>query len=167
MILTEPNLATVYYVMSNLRPIDREEIFAVRGHDSVDRVTMELMSRPEMTWVAWHDGKPAVVFGGVEICPGVWTMHCFGTPDWPKLAVPLTRFAKRKVLPLLFNDFNAHRLEADSIASHTEAHRWIELCGARKEGVKAKRGRARQNYYTYVIVKGVDFPPFDKSDNPC
>lgn len=153
MILTAPDPGTVFHIVSHMREIDRDEIYGVRHHEDPARVTMEIMTRPEMTWVAWHAGLPAVVLGGVETCPGVWSIHCFGTDAWPKLALPLTRFVRKSMLPLLFDQFKAHRLEADSIETHVEAHRWMELCSATREGVKRKRGRHGEDYFTYAIVR--------------
>lgn len=165
MLLTAPDHASVLYVVANMRAIDKHEIYNLRHHENPFHIVNEVMARPEMTWVAWTAGepsllvapKPAVVFGGIEAHPGVWQIHCFGTDDWPKLAIPLTRFVKRTMLPMLFGEFNAHRLEADSIASHVEAHRWMEICGAHREGVKKARGRDRSDYFTYVIL-GLDAP---------
>lgn len=165
--ITAPEHASVFHIAQNLREIDRVEIFAIRNHDNPFMLTNEVMTRPEMSWVLWHDDVPAVLLGGVEMWRGVWSIHCFGTNDWHKLAIPLTRFVKKVMLPLLFNKFDAHRLEADSIANHSQAHRWMEMCGARREGVKAKRGRGGEDYFTYVIVKDVDWPRLDKSDTAC
>ena len=149
--LTAPTLETAFYVCANMRQCDRDEIYAVRNHRDPHILAQEVMARPEVTWIVWHAGLPAVVLGGIELWRGVWSVHCFGTDDWHKLALPMTRFIKKVMLPLMFDEFGAHRLEADSICTHREAHRWMELCGAHKEGTKLGRGRNGEDYHTFVI----------------
>lgn len=152
MYLTVPDYDAVLYVVRNLREADKEEIYALRFHEVPEAVAGEVMARPEMTWVAWHDGVPTAVIGGVEVMPGVWRMHCFGTDYWPKIAIPITRFVKRKIIPLLFGQFGARRLEADSHWSHMEAHRWMEILGCEREGVRQALGKDGSDYVTYVLL---------------
>lgn len=151
--ITVPDHGAVFHVVRNMRAIDRTEIFGIRNHENPFLVTQEVMTRPEMTWVMWHGDEPAVVLGGVEMWRGVWSIHCFGTDNWSRLAVPLTRFVKKTMVPLLVDRFNAHRLEADSHEAHTEAHRWMELCGATREGVKRGRGKDGSDYHTFAITR--------------
>jgi hypothetical protein len=152
MYLTAPDYDAVLYVVRNMRAADKEEIYALRWHESPEAVAGEVMARPEMTWVAYHDGVPTAVLGGVEVNPGVWRIHCFGTDYWSKIAISLTRFVKKKMLPLLFDEFKARRLEADSHWSHMEAHRWMEICGAEREGVRRALGKDGSDYVTYTLL---------------
>lgn len=144
------------HVLNNLRDVDREEIYALRFDEDPGRVADELMLMDAFAWVMWHGDRPAIVLGAHEMWPGVWTVFCFGTDDFDALALPLTRFVKETMIPILFDDLGAHRLEADSLATHENAHRWMGLCGARKEAVKQKRGKGGEDFFTFVIVKGVD-----------
>lgn len=157
-VLTSPDHDNVRHVVDHLRAADREELFALRDDEDPRRLVAEVMARPEMTWVAWWEKRPAVVLGAVEWRRGVWHVHCFGTDDFGRLALPLTRFVRKTMLPLLFDTFGAHRLTADSLGTHTNAHRWMELCGARREGVRQAHGKGGEDFATYVIVKDVDWP---------
>lgn len=150
--LSAPEHGAVLYVASHMRAIDREEVYGLRFVENPFLITNDVMARPEVSWVAWHDQLPAVVFGGVETTPGVWSIYCFATDAFPKLALPLTRFVKKLMLPLLFGTLGAHRLEADSHENHVQAHRWMELCGATREGVKRGRGKTGADYFTFAIV---------------
>lgn len=150
--IAAPTHGSVFHVVANMRDVDRREIYGIRNHENPFLITQEVMARPEMTWVMGFGGEPAVVLGGVEMCHGVWSIHCFGTNNWSKLAIPLTRFVKKTMLPLVIDGFGAHRLEADSHEAHTEAHRWMELCGAHREGIKRGRGKDGSDYVTFVIL---------------
>lgn len=152
MYLTPPDYEAVLHVVRHMRDVDKEEIYALRFHENAEAIASEIMLRPEMTWVAWKDGVPAAVFGGVETMPGVWRIHAFGTDQWKKIIIPLSRFIKKKMLPLLFDTFGARRLEADSHWSHMEAHRWMEMFGAEREGVRQALGKDGSDYVTYVIL---------------
>lgn len=127
MLLTAPDRESVLYVAE--RAVVREGS-GVRPADIADTV----MARPELTWVVWHDGLPAAVIGGTENAPGRWLMFCFSTDAFPKVVLPLTRFVRRTMLPLLFNDLGAIRLEAASHRKNVEVHKWLGLCGAVKVG---------------------------------
>lgn len=154
MILTAPEHAPLLHICQHMRAIDREEIFGLRNHDNPFLIVNDVMARPEFSWVAWHDGWPVAVIGGVEVWPGRWRMHCFGTDDFHRIGLPLTRFIKRTMLPAMWR-LDARRLEADSLWSHTDAHRWMEACGMTLESVKRSFGRNGDDYFCYVIVANV------------
>lgn len=160
--LSEPRHDTVLYVVSRMRESDRQEIYALRNHTNPFLIVNDVMARPEMTWVMWHDNLPAVVIGGIEMWPGTWSIHCFGTDAFSRLAIPLTRFVKKQMLPIIFDQFGARRAQAYSHESHKEAHRWMELCGAHREGVLRGYGGDGADYHIFAIVK----PPFRQLDNP-
>lgn len=142
----------VLYVAKHMRAIDREEIYGLRNHENPFLITNDTMAAASFSWVAWHGGWPAVVIGGRELWPGRWSMHCFGTDQFAKLGLPLTRFVKQHMLPTLFGDLGAKRLEADSLATHTDAHRWMEALGAHRESVKKSYGRNGETYFGFAFV---------------
>lgn len=143
----------VLYVVRNMRARDAEEIYNLRETDNPFDVMNSVMALRNFAWIAWHDGRPAVVFGGAPRHPGVWSMFCFATDDFPKLALGLTRFAKTTVLPTLFGDLGARRLECDSHEKHVSAHRWLGLLGAEREAIKRNYGKDGANYYTFALLK--------------
>lgn len=153
--LTAPTHEAVHYIARNLRAIDREEVYALRFHDNDFLLTNEVIACP-LTWVAWHDGFPVAVLGAVEVTPGVWSMHCFGTDAFGRIALPLTRFAVKTFRPMLFGELGAHRLQADALAKNTESCRWIELLGGHKEAVLKGRGRKGEDFVTYAMMKPLD-----------
>lgn len=152
MLLTNPEHETVLHVARHMRGIDREEIYGIRDHENPFLITNEVMAAANFAWVAWHDGWPAIVIGGRENWHGRWSMFCFGTDSFPALGLPLTRFVKSHLLPTLFDELGAKRLEADSHWRHVEAHRWLESFGAHQESVKRAYGKNGDDYFCFAFV---------------
>lgn len=152
MILTHCEHDTVLYVARNMRERDHEEIYNLRWDANPFTIVNDVMANPNFSWVGGHDGRPVAVFGGMPHHPGVWSMYCFATDDFPKVALGITRFMKRIVVPKMFGEMGIHRLQCDSHEKHVQAHRWLRLFGARQEGVKWKYGRDGANYFTFTLT---------------
>jgi hypothetical protein len=151
--LTEPAHQPVLYVAAHMRERDAEEIYNVRFDANPFHLMNDVMAQSSFAWVAWHDGKPAAVFGGAPRHPGVWQMFAFGTDDFNRIARSLTRFAQRDVIPRLFGELGAHRLQADSHIRHVDAHRWLKRLGAVEESVRKGYGRDGSDYLHFVVSK--------------
>lgn len=148
--------ATVFHVAANMRAVDKEEIYGLRWEENPFVITQEVMAQSMFAWVAWDGETPCAVIGGAPTHPGVWQMFMFATDSFPRIALGLTKFVLRGMLPQLWGELNAHRLEADSHEKHTEAHRWLERLGAYLESRKQDYGRDRADYRHYVLLKPVD-----------
>jgi hypothetical protein len=153
MILSECTHDTVLHVARNMRDRDREEIYNVRWDDNPFTIVNDVMARREFSWVAWRDQMPCAVIGGMLVHPGVWSMYCFATDDFPRVAIGLTRFAGKTLVPTLFDKVGAHRLQCDSHEKHVDAHRWLSTFGAELESVKRAYGRDGADYFTFAIVR--------------
>lgn len=151
MILTHCSHDTVLHVVKNMRERDKEEIYNLRFDDNPYTILNDVMAQSNFAWVAWVDDRPTAVFGGAPTHPGVWSMFCFATDEFPRLALGLSRFAIKTVVPTLFGEIGAHRLQCDSHERHVSAHKWLKLLGAEREAVKVGYGRDGANYYSFVI----------------
>lgn len=153
MILSHCTHETVLHVAMNMRAADAEEIYGLRWEDNPFVITNEVMAQRDFAWVAWHDNKPAIVIGGAPLHPGVWQVFCFGTDDWRRLALPITRFTKKNFVPKLW-ELGARRLQADSHQNHTDAHNWLRRLGAAPESVRKGYGRDGADYLHFVLRSG-------------
>ena len=152
--LANPSLLDVLYVTRNLREWDRRELFATRFDDDPDRLAMDVMGWGPVGWVAGGvvDGreKASAVVGATELWPGMWSVGMFATDDFPKIGLGLTRFVKRRMIPLIVQQ-GIRRGECKSIEGHTEAHRWLEVLGARRDGAALRGyGKGGEPFYTYA-----------------
>jgi hypothetical protein len=118
--LAEPTWDTVLYVRQR----------AVNEIGDPVEITRLVMARPELVWVAWAD-VPVAVFGVEEDAPGVWHAYCFHTADFRKVFALVTRFARETLIPLLFNDLGATRIEASS--PNPDIQKWMRLLGGTPE----------------------------------
>jgi hypothetical protein len=149
----EPPFPDVLHVVRNLRERDRVEIFACEyGEDPVD-FARRTCSLGAFQWGAYLDGKPVAVIGAVPKWPNVWQVFAFGTDDWPKVVLTLTRHARRFMVPAMFRA-GAHRLECAALETHADSRRWLERCfGAKPEVLLAHYGKNGENFVNYVVTR--------------
>lgn len=142
-------LGPVLYVVRNMRAADRDEIFALRSDADPDRLAVDVAQRwATVGQVAWDDGVPVAVVGATLLWPGVWMAWMFATDAWPKVGRGVTRFIRTSMIPGLV-DRGAHRCEARSIISHTEAHRWLRSLGATEEARLRRYGRNGEDFLVF------------------
>lgn len=94
------------------------------------------------------DGEPVALVGADPDRPGVWTVYAFGTPRWGEVVGGLTRYVRRVMIPSLVSG-GAHRAQCYSISTYTQAHRWIELLGAKQEAVLRQFGRHGEDFIVF------------------
>lgn len=149
------SLTAVEYLCINMRGIDRREIFGLRGHDNPHLLAREVViaSSYGRAAIAEHKGKPAGIIGACPMWPGVWTVFSFGTDDWPKCAMALSRYGKRVLAPFLLNA-GVHRLQCESRIDHVDAHKWLSVMGAKPEGLLRGYGRDGSDYVMFSWRRG-------------
>lgn len=147
--LTDLTHEAVHHVVT--RAHDLEDVYTLHGHRDPFIVTYGAMTYRNFAWVAWDD-EPIAVFGGAPIHAGCWQMFLLATPEFGKVALPLTRFAKREVVPRLWA-LGAHRLQCDLHEKRALVHRWVEGFGARREGTMWGYAPDGSNYFRYTLVR--------------
>lgn len=138
------------YIIKHLRQRDREEIFAQRWNDDEEELLRFIMfGVGAMSWCWWRDGRPVSLQGAWPIRPGVWSCWAFGTDEWPRVVLSMTKHSRRFIIPALMRA-RFHRAEAAALATHTDSRRWIEALGARQESVLRGYGRRGEDFISYV-----------------
>jgi len=148
----EPPFADMLEIAQNLRGCDREEIFATRFGEDPEQLARDTVNSGAFRWGAYLDGKPVAAIGAVPRWPKVWSMWAYGTDDWDKVALTLTKHGRKFILPALLNS-GFIRADAMSLATHTQAHRWMELLGARPEKTLDNYGKNGQTFVSYVWTR--------------
>lgn len=140
----------VRHVARNMREWDRREIFATRPDDDPDTLAEHALLCGEIAWVAGRGDTPICAFGCAELWPGVWSMWLFATDDFGQIGFFVTKRIVRTIVPMLI-EAGAHRLECRSMEGHTDAQRWLEVIGAKREGGPLKAfGREKQDFHVYT-----------------
>lgn len=149
MSLVKLDLPHVLSVVRNLRATDQAEAFATRWDDDPDALAIEVVtSWGKLGWGATHEGRPVALFGATETWPGHWSCWLLATDEWPKVALSVTKFTKRRIMPHLV-ERGALRCEARSIDGHTKSHRWLEAIGCVQEARLRRYGRNGEDFLVF------------------
>ena len=142
----------IEFVAANMREPDRTEIFATRWTDDPIEFAKSIHPLNKFMWCAVRDGVPCAVWGAVPQWPRIWTAFAFGTDDWAKVALTMTKHIRGFMLPALIRA-KAHRVSAATHSAHTEAHRWLESMGAVREQPMAHYGKGGELFFNYVWTR--------------
>jgi len=149
--LAKADLGSLLFICRNLRECDREELFATRFGDCPDELAAEAFSRwGSLAYVAHgEDGIPIAAIGAVPLWGGVWQAWMMGTDRFHEVGKQLTRWARKVMIPSVVAA-GCHRAEARSLGSHPDAHKWMEMLGAKRESVLRRYGRDKQDFVLFV-----------------
>lgn len=143
---------------------DIEDIFALHGHRNLRMIVDAVMAQAAFAWLAWDGDAPVTVFGASQTAvPAVWSTFLLTRPSFGRVAIPLTRFVKKAVIPVLFGDLHARRLQADLHEKHIHIHRWVKALGAVEEG-RMKDYSPCGDYLRFALCRS---SWLDKSDKTC
>lgn len=148
----EPPFEDMLDIAKNLRARDRQEIFACRYGEDPAELARDATNSGAFRWGAYVDGKPVAAIGAVPRWPRVWSVWAYGTDEWPKVAVLLTRHARRFMMPALYRS-GAIRVDARALATHTDARAWLEYLGAEPKEVLDKWGKNGETFVNYVWTR--------------
>ena len=157
MMLAKLNEPDLLFVADRMREWDRREVFATQWDDDAAKLVSNILAGGEFGWVAGVDGLPVAAFGAIPVWNGVWQVWMFATDDWPKVALGVTRFIKKVMIPAL-EEVGCHRAECRSMDGHDVAHRWLECLGAHKESELPHFGRDGQTFYLYCWTRPISRP---------
>lgn len=151
--ISAPDREAVLAVAQNMRPRDLQEFLAVSPLES-DALALSLAAtygdRPDTFCASWR-GRPVAIGAMVQHRPGVVTLMFFATPEFPRIALALTRFIKNRLFPAYWAN-GVHRIECASLDGYAEVHRWIELLGLTREATMRGYGRGGETFLQFAWV---------------
>ena len=152
MMIANPTLAEILYVVNNLRDQSRKEIFQAT-EATPERYALALHSAHGFRWVGYHNGAPAAILGATRQHKGVWSVFGFGTDDWIKVWRSVTRTALKEMFPAVEGS-GCHRAHCITLAESADVHRWLKVLGATEESVMRGYGRDGEDYTMFSWTKG-------------
>ena len=151
--IERPTPQDIYAVAMRMRASDVREHLAVSFLNSQEELADRLAaaySRNPASYVAKTDaGEPVAVGGFIFARPNVATLGFFATGDLPAIALDLTRYIKRDLMPR-YRTSGVHRFECISIDGHEEAHRWIKMLGMKHEGEFPHFGKGGETFHQFA-----------------
>jgi hypothetical protein len=148
-VIVEPiTPATAHYVAARMREADRAEVFATWPDDDFGALAARAAQRGPLAFCAGQDW-PIACFGAAQCWPGVYQAWMYATDDFPRVAIPLTRWVKCRIMPLL-RTTGAHRMHAYSLDGHTTAQKWMLALGARHEATHLNFGKRGETFHVFV-----------------
>lgn len=156
--IAEINQPDLLYIADNMRDVDKNEVYATRWDDNPEGLVDSIMSGGSFGWVAGsEDGIPIAAFGAIPTWDGVWQVWMFATDRWNEVALGVTRFIKRVMIPAIIES-GWHRAECRSIEGHPTAHRWLEALGASHEHTLHFFGKRGDSFRLYSWTRGTFKP---------
>lgn len=142
------------YITNNMRAMDELEIFCQFKSDNVSE-NAKLLSDSIMTncadkFIAKIDGQPVAAFGVQEKSPRRFIGWAFGTNKMRRAIPEVTRFIRSEILPAL--QIKANRIEAESLSTHKDAHRWLKAFGAVPVCTLARVGKDGEDFILFEKV---------------
>lgn len=145
--VADPTFNTALYIAERMREWDAKEIYATRWDDSPSDLAADVMGTGAFSWVCGLD-EPIAVLGATPMHKGCWSVYMFATDKFDTIRISMTRFVKQVMIPgLVAADFR--RAECRSIEGHTQAQRWLEMTGGKREAVLSDYGREGETFYLY------------------
>lgn len=143
--------AHILNVCQHIRADDLREISETRW--TSEDIAESLWQVPGGKFAVVHDGIPVALLGVVPVWPGVGQAWLIGTDEIGSRGVEVMKASKRIIKTLL--DLEMHRIHAYSAVFHTQAHRWLEMIGFRRESTLKQYGKTGEDFYCYVVSRPV------------
>lgn len=141
--------AMIRTVAQRMRAWDAREIFAGRFDDDRDALADEIVAAlplaAEWQIACLDDGEPVAFVALWWRTPAAVEVNAFATDAFDRVALSLTRWIKRRVIPHLIA-CGVTRAECRALADHTQSLRWLQILGAQKELEIPDLGRNGETY---------------------
>lgn len=125
--------ADVKHVVRHPRPEDEAEFEAIglTGQDAENR-RLQIVGSTPLSYMVYHEGVPAFMFGVTATLPHTATLWGFGT-DATRAVIPaVTRYVRRRWLKNMAQA-GVSRIEARVPTRSIDSLRWLNSCGMQAE----------------------------------
>ena len=144
-LIGEQHANDVMGVCANLREMDHREIFATRRNNDPVALAADVMDAKGFSWIAYVDDVPTAVIGVTAIWPGNVTVYAFGTENWNRAIISLTRHATRFMLPTMA-ETGVRLAHVYVLSAYQQARGWLRLMGFVEEAGIAGFGKGGEDF---------------------
>jgi len=137
------------YIARHLRDLDYVELAATSAYgDPVPYLADRVLANSLIAFTASVDDIPVSAWGMVPMWPGVGNAFAFGTDDWGKALLAMTKHVRGFMMRFLLEN-GYHRIECRSLASRPDVKRWLKIFGAEEEAVLRGSGARGEDFVLY------------------
>lgn len=125
--------------------IDKIDLGMLSFEENIEDICLSLLNMCDTSgycWVFSYNGQPEAFYGVCETLPGIWSVFGFGTENFYKIKYTVTKFIKRRVIPILI----AKKARRAVALVRGDGNRWLDLLGAKIEVVLKNWGKDGSNY---------------------
>jgi hypothetical protein len=143
----------ILYVVERMRDMDRKEIYAtsmVTTNTEYADFIVRMAQFGLHGWVASVNNEPIAVVGVSPMWGGVASVCMFATDRFNEIALPMTKFIKRHMIPNFVASAGIHRAQCFSMVGHAMAHSWLRVLGAESEGVARGYGMNGEDFELFA-----------------
>lgn len=150
--VVRPTFEDCLSICRNLRPADSAEVLATTWSDDRKELAFHLSANTdELFWCfKGVHGQPIALLGAHHLWPGMWAPWAMATPDFPEVALTMTRFVRKVMMPRM-REIGWNRAECRVHDQNKATQRWLERMGGFVESVNHRIGRNGEAFYTYVF----------------
>ena len=142
------NLRDASWLMANLRQLDREETFCQLPDGTPTDKLAEWFITPGDAFIAYYRDEPALLFGTTPISVCAMSIWALGTDRAERTIPAVSRFLIEHAIPWRL-DQGFTCMEARSLETHHDAHRWMEGMGGERNGEPYLYGKGGERFVTY------------------
>ncbi len=150
--LRRPDLLAV---LENMRPRDREEVFACRFTDDVPSLADEIMACQVAAvlcgLIRADDGVPVAYFGVYTRTPCAAECALIATDRWREVVRRFTKWVRELGIDRLVRA-GITRVEARALDRHTDSQAWLTSLGARIECTIPRFGRNGEDFVQLAMT---------------
>jgi hypothetical protein len=157
-VIPEPPFADLCFIMANLRDEDRIEASAQAFSDQPEEWASRIHSAGSFQWGVYLNGTPIVSLGASPRWTGNWNAWCLGTADFPRVALTVTKFIARNMVPTITGLPDFRRADTLALATDFRTHRWLMALGALFEGPLANWGKNGETFLSFVWLREATKP---------
>lgn len=135
------------WITANLRPLDRQETYC-QLPEGVGNVQLAAFLVERGALIAYDREEPVLLFGTAPMTTCALSVWALGTERTPRVIPEVSRHFIADHIPQRL-DQGFLTMEARSIATHGEAHRWMEGMGGERHGDAYLYGKGGEFFVTY------------------
>ena len=143
----------VNYIARHLRALDLAELTAMSAYpDPRPHLADRVMAHSVMAFISRNEKAPISCWGMVPMWRGVGLAYAFGTDDWGRALLAMTKHVRGFMMRFLLEN-GYHRIECRSLASRPDVGRWLALFDAEQEAVLRGSGARGEDFVLYRWLK--------------